>query len=139
MAGAAGGFYCDSVRNAQQSQYLEYNSINGEITYYNSISSSAKYKENIKPVEPEFLEVFDAIDVKKFDYNDKAGEPYTNMKDVHGMIAEEVEKVFPFACKYTTNEKGEKELFTVKYELLVIPLWHMVKQMKKILVDKGLM
>ncbi len=63
-----------------------------------SVSSSKRYKENIKDMAEEDAKKLLDISVKRFDYiHDK--------KDVAGCIAEEVEQLLPDVCTYNSEDE----------------------------------
>lgn len=65
--------------------------------------SSLRYKENIKPAEPNSAEVLKDIEVVEFDY--KKSTPFASENKEIGAIAEEVVKVAPY-CVFK-NKEGE--------------------------------
>lgn len=65
-----------------------------------TISSSIRYKENIKPIENDVTVM--NLQVKSFNY--KSDE---NKERMYGLIAEEVHEAFPYLCHY--NVKNEPE------------------------------
>lgn len=78
-----------------------------------TVVSSERYKENISPITNETSAVLDLTPVK-FNYkNDEK-------KDVqYGLIAEEVDKVFPYLCLYDKEGKPESVKY---YELATLLL-----------------
>lgn len=88
-----------------------------------TVSSSIKYKENIN----DLLDSDIIYKLRPVQFN------YKNQSKVSlGLIAEEVEQVYPDMCIYQPNEEtGEKELLTVDYQRLTILLLAQVKELNE--------
>jgi hypothetical protein len=88
-------------------------------------TSAAKYKTNIQPLEPQLSKVAQ-LEPVTFDWIDKP-----NHKTNIGLIADEVEKIYPeFVSK---TEDGEIE--GIEYSKLTTVLIQSIKELKEI-VDK---
>lgn len=84
------------------------------------VSSSARYKENIRALE---IDTTTLYDLKPSTFNHKV----TPEKVDFGLIAEEVEKFVPELVSY--NEKGQVE--SVKYSLLSVLLLQELKKLRQ--------
>ncbi len=73
-----------------------------------TISSSKRYKKNITDIDTDYIEKLKSLEVKSFSYKN-------NDEKQFGLIAEEVENVFPEMVVH--NEDGEAE--TIQYHKLV--------------------
>jgi len=135
-AGGRGGFYVNSIVNAVGTSYLEYDASTSAITYSVSVPSSLRYKENVHELsaveDKKYEDIFDNLKIVQFDYkdSDEVPEQYRGLKDNIGMIAEEVEKVFPWAVK-----KVGDRIETIYFDRLIMPLFNEVKQLKKVIID----
>jgi hypothetical protein len=85
-----------------------------------TVSSSIKYKENVEEID-DLSYVVDQLRPVKFDYKDRV----SRKKEI-GLIAEEVEQIYPDMCIY--DAKGE--LLTVDYARLSILLLAEMQKLK---------
>jgi hypothetical protein len=88
-----------------------------------TVSSSIKYKENVERLTDS--EVLYELDPVEFNYIGQS-------KRVIGLIAEEVEQVYPEMCVYDTDGS----LLTVDYNRLSILLLSEVKKLKELIMKK---
>jgi hypothetical protein len=94
-----------------------------------TVSSSAKYKRNIEDLDYNATSnIISQLRPTKFNHINCDGE--IQEKKSLGLIAEEVEKIYPDMCIYQPNECGERELLTVDYNRLIIMLLSEVKQLR---------
>lgn len=134
--GVAGGFYADCLTNVNGTTYVEYNLATGLISYNAAVPSSLRYKENIKPVSDEedkqLDSKFDDVKMYYFDYKDDESviAQFRGQKHNLGMIAEEINEIYPFAIK-----KVDGQIETIYYERLIMPLFYEVKALKKVIKD----
>lgn len=88
--------------------------------YIVKLSSSKRYKENIKPIELEELNPKQLYDVEVCQFNYKDGQLAEGDERIGqtilGMIAEQVEEVMPIAVVH--NEKGETEMWD---NMIIVP------------------
>lgn len=91
-----------------------------------SVQSSRRFKENIKDITLDEANKIYEINPVKFDYIE--GE-----KNAAGVIAEEVELLFPNVCSYSKDnpEDEEEQLFGVDYSKFVPYLIKIVQEQKK--------
>lgn len=90
-----------------------------------TVSSSARYKENIEPVDD--VDYLYNLNPVSFNYkNDES------KKKVYGLIAEEVEEILPEIVVYKDID-GERVPDTVQYHVLSPLLLGMIKQQKEII------
>lgn len=97
-------------------------------TFGRSTSSSQRYKTDIKNVTDNSLDPYNILNipVRQFKYNEENVPVNKNEDDLYiGLIAEEVEKVYPAAAEY--NEDGQVEMWNIK---VIVPA------MLKILQDQ---
>jgi hypothetical protein len=88
-----------------------------------TVSSSIKYKENVELFDDS--EVLYQLDPVQFNYTGQT-------KQCIGLIAEEVEDVYPEMCIYQiNNDTNQKELLTVDYGRLPILMLAEMKKMRK--------
>ena len=88
-------------------------------------SSSIRYKENILSINNS-SDVLYGLNPVSFNYISDVSK-----KKTYGLIAEEVESVFPDIVVYNTDPSGNKIPETVQYHILVPLLLNMVKNLKK--------
>ena len=96
-----------------------------------TVVSDERIKENIRPYEKGLDEILQ-IETKVFDYNGKAGYPKT--KDNIGVIAQEIQSVFPetintFEAKLNEEDESETELFNFDGHALTYALINSVKEL----------
>lgn len=88
-------------------------------------NSSIKYKEHIKEITSEKADNIYSLRPVTFDFKDGG------RKNVAGMIAEEVEPLFPEVCAYDTDENGNKTLEGLNYAEFVPYLIKAVQDLKE--------
>lgn len=91
-----------------------------------SVQSSRRFKENIKDISLDEANKIYEINPVKFDY-------INGEKNAAGVIAEEVEPLFPNVCSYSKDnpEDEEEQLFGVDYSKFVPYLIKIVQEQKK--------
>jgi len=87
-----------------------------------TISSSRRYKDNIRSIDASVAEKILALNPVEFNYKSK---PATEREC--GLIAEEVEQLVPELVVH--NQDGEVE--TVRYHMLPVMLLHVIKQQEQ--------
>ena len=90
-------------------------------------SSSKRYKKDIKPITNDDLDPHRILDIPvvQFKYNEKSSMPEKDRKkDVIGIIAEDVEKIYPVAALY---EEGTLENWQERY--IVPPMLSLIQEL----------
>lgn len=111
------------VINCMKAEYLdEYATIAASF----SNASSRRFKENIKDISLDEANKIYEINPVKFDY-------IKGEKNAAGVIAEEVEPLFPNVCSYSKDnpDDEEEQLFGVDYSRFVPYLIKIVQEQKK--------
>lgn len=89
--------------------------INSSGTFGRATASSERYKKDIEDVTNEELDPYKILDIpiRQFRYNENNVPVDRQPDDLYiGLIAEEVEKVYPVAAEYT--EDGQVEMWNIK-------------------------
>ena len=100
-------------------------------TLYQNCYSDSKYKENVTTIQSA-LDKIDAISGVEFDWNELGEqEAHKSGHDV-GVIAQEVQSVYPIAVREVSKEKGDRvsTALVVDYEKLIPLLVQSVKELK---------
>jgi hypothetical protein len=105
-------------------------------TLYQNCYSDCRYKENVTAIESA-LDKIDAINGVEFDWNE-LGQKETH-KEGHdvGVIAQDVQSVYPIAVREVSKEKGDKvsTALVVDYEKLIPLLLQGIKELRQEIND----
>lgn len=119
----------DVAHGAAANSFLRINE-NGHVVYTtgaSTASSSKRYKKDIKPITNDDLDPHRILDIPivQFKYNEKSGMPEKDRKkDVIGIIAEDVEQIYPVAALY---EEGTLENWQERY--IIPPMLSLIQEL----------
>lgn len=104
----------------------------GAIWSHLSTSSSRKYKENIKKMTEDIANKILDVEIVTFDYKDGViEEKWEKQYGRTGVIAEEVESLFPEVINYVTDENGNKVADSVFYTHFIPYLMKKIQMQQK--------
>jgi hypothetical protein len=93
--------------------------------------SDARRKKDIEPA-PDVLQKVLQLDIKKYHFNDNK----TNDKKHYGMIAQEVEKIFPEVVYHKILDSSRKDVYAMNYSAFGVIALKAIQELEKQNEDK---